>query len=45
MDSVRGLIVLTIAFVIVALAVVWIAPEVGVHNSICNRDPYTAGCR
>ncbi len=45
MDNVRGLIVLTVAIVVVALAVVWIAPVVGTHNSICNRDPYAAGCR
>jgi hypothetical protein len=35
--------ILTVALIVVALT--WIMPVVGGHNSICDRDPYAAGCR
>jgi hypothetical protein len=35
--------IMTLALTVAALT--WIMPVVGGHDSICDRDPYAAGCR
>ncbi len=34
---------LTAALIVVAL--IWITPAVGTHNSSCDRYPYSSNCR
>jgi hypothetical protein len=36
---------LILATVLAVLAIIWIAPAVGVKNSACERYPYAFGCR
>ena len=36
---------LILAIVLAVLAIIWIAPVVGLKNSACERYPYTSGCR
>ena len=36
---------LILATVLAVLAILWIAPAVGLKNSACERYPYTSGCR
>jgi hypothetical protein len=36
---------LILATVLAVLAIIWIAPAVGVENSACHLYPYTSGCR
>src|SRR5262249_18815875 len=38
-------IALVLATVLAVLAIIWIAPAVGLKNSACERYPYTSGCR
>jgi hypothetical protein len=45
MHNPRAIVVLILATALIVLATLWVAPGVGVHNSICERDPYAAGCR
>jgi len=36
---------LILATVLAVLAIIWIAPAVGLENSACEQYPYTSGCR
>jgi hypothetical protein len=36
---------LILATVLAVLAIIWLAPAVGLKNSACERYPYTSGCR
>jgi hypothetical protein len=38
-------ITLILATVLAILAIIWMAPAVGLKNSACERYPYTSGCR
>ena len=40
-----AIIALILATALTVLMIIWIAPAVGLQNSICQRDPYTSGCR
>ena len=37
--------VLALAAALVVLAIIWVAPVVGVKNSACERYPLTSNCR
>ena len=39
------MILITSISALAALMIIWIAPAVGLHNSACERYPYTSGCR
>jgi hypothetical protein len=36
---------LILAAVLAVLAIIWVAPAVGVEDSACHLYPYTSGCR
>jgi hypothetical protein len=37
--------VMALATALAVLAIIWVAPVVGVKNSACERYPYASGCR
>ena len=37
--------VLALAAALAVLAIIWVAPVVGVKNSACERYPLTSNCR
>ena len=37
--------VLALATALAVLAIIWVAPVVGVKNSACERYPLTSNCR
>jgi hypothetical protein len=43
----RPTVVMVLVFIsaLTVLMVTWIAPAVRLHNSACDRYPYTSGCR
>jgi hypothetical protein len=36
---------MVLATALIVVALIWVSPVIGTHNSICERDPYTSGCR
>lgn len=39
------LITLILTCALIVLAIIWVAPVVGLSNSACQQYPYTSGCR
>ena len=37
--------VLALAAALAVLAIIWVAPVVGVHDSACEQYPLTSNCR
>ena len=37
--------VLVLATALAVLAIIWVAPVVGVKNRACEQDPLTSNCR
>jgi hypothetical protein len=45
MPNLRAIAVMILTVALIVAALTWIVPVVGGHDSICDRDPYAAGCR
>jgi hypothetical protein len=43
--TIQAAVAVILATALAVLAIIWLAPAVGVKNSACERYPYTSGCR